>query len=315
MSYGYLYGDTLADPGQRIFGTPGGSLNSAGFDASSTSAGIDGERRVGSVLDKIANDNRGVFVFHSFKLPGHYGDIDHVMLIGKTVVVIDTKNWKSRGRYTFYGDESVLRDGREFPGGKVKVGNYVNEVRGYSGMRTVGFLAVANRTAETERRSGDWDFVNLSDLERELKSIVRSEGGGYEYSPSDIVFLTSRVVDPAFSGSWDAVVAIERQKKGAHSGIPTGVAQSGNTGYASLAWWSHFLVFPVFLFNFFLSFGQHYQPWKYWLFGAFALAYGMWVRSETKYSRWRKGRILTFLGGGIIGVTLVIAVSTGTWWA
>lgn len=313
MSYGYLYGDTLVNSAQRVFGTAGGSLNSAGFDERATQAGIDGERRVGAILDKLAKSHPGVYVFHAVKLPGHYGDLDHVVLVGSTVIVIDTKNWKSNARYTLRDDDTVYRDGRDFPGGKVKVQQYVDQIRGYTGMKTVGFLAIANRSARIDPDSrSDWDFVNLDGLEKGLAAIIKQERGGFAYAPEQITFLTSRVVDPNFSGSWDVVVGMERRdqdKKRQNAAPAKPVQTEGNLD--QIAWWSHFLVFPVFFMIYATSIVQPYSPWRYWLLGAFGLGYGLWVYSHTKYQRWLKGRALVVVGALTLAVTAVVSFSTG----
>lgn len=214
----FLYSDGVP-ANLHVFGSPGGSLNSSGFDAGSTNAGIDGERRVAAVLDEYAKKNRNVYAFHSVKLPGHFGDIDHVLLVGGTVVVIDSKNWRSDSSYSVAGDgETILRDGDLFPGGKVALTRYIGEMTTYlRASSVVGVLAVANSRSSTSVPKGNpWDFLNLIGLKKRIHEIVGKEGKKAVPSRS-VSLLAERVVNPDFEGDWDEVVHGER----AHGGSTT----------------------------------------------------------------------------------------------
>lgn len=46
-------------------------------------------------------------------------DTDHVLIIGSHVILIDSKAWKSKRKYTVKDKGVVLRGGRTFPGGNV----------------------------------------------------------------------------------------------------------------------------------------------------------------------------------------------------
>lgn len=47
------------------------------------------------------------------------GDTDHVLIIGNFVIIIDSKNWKSRKRYSINDKGEVIRGNSTFPGGKI----------------------------------------------------------------------------------------------------------------------------------------------------------------------------------------------------
>ena len=49
------------------------------------------------------------------------GDTDHLLIIGSTLVIIDSKNWKSKASYKFNDDGSILRSGKEFPGNRPRI--------------------------------------------------------------------------------------------------------------------------------------------------------------------------------------------------
>lgn len=51
---------------------------------------------------------RRVWVFHSLKLPHRKFDIDHIVLTGSTLFLIDTKNWR-RGTYRVIDEDGQWR--------------------------------------------------------------------------------------------------------------------------------------------------------------------------------------------------------------
>lgn len=223
----FLYTDRDVVPSDQIvFGTPGGSLNSSGFDHGSVSAGIDGEKRVAAVLDEIARAHpRKVRVFHSVKLPGHFGDIDHVVLVGRTVIAIDTKNWRGSSNYEARPGGTILRDGQAFePGGKIALPRYIKEVSDFSRLPSKGVLVVANSKSETRMKAAlGWDFVNLVTLREVIFDAIRRDKSR-DADAGSVSLFARRVVNPSFSGSWDYVVADERSHRPTSGYAPNAAA-------------------------------------------------------------------------------------------
>lgn len=309
MSSPFLFGSTPVRTNSRVFGRPGGSLNSAGFDSDATNAGIEGEKRVAAVLDEFVKKTRGAYVFHSVKLPGHYGDIDHVLIVGTKLVVIDSKNWRSDSSYAVMEDgETVLRDGAVFPGGKVKISRYMSDMSSYSGTRAEGLLVVANSRSETKVPPGSgWDFVNLDGLRKALKSLA-TRAYSIEYTPEQLLFLTSRVVNPDFAGDWDSTVASERRTKGAYRPAPPRTSAEARKQVEErhphlvyvVAVLTVLLVVPT------LSSHGAVRPWQYILIGLAFLA-----RSGYLAIRRRRGaKMFLLIGGAITLFTAVLFMAT-----
>ena len=78
----------------RIYGTPGASLAKATTMAhDAVQAGLQGERTTATILNAIDAD---VHVFHSLRVPGFAsGDVDHAVVTGNKLVLIDSKQWKA----------------------------------------------------------------------------------------------------------------------------------------------------------------------------------------------------------------------------
>ncbi|WAC50530.1 nuclease-related domain-containing protein [Frigoribacterium sp. SL97] len=95
-------------PGQ-VIGTAGGSLAGAGStfaaNASVARVGAEGERKSAAILNKLAARPGGPSVLHdlSIPLPGVRANVDHVVVSGRTVTVIDTKAWAGAIYWTLAG--------------------------------------------------------------------------------------------------------------------------------------------------------------------------------------------------------------------
>lgn len=91
-----------------VLGTAGGSLVDATWlsaqDEGAAKVGRDGEIRTGRLLDAVAAAD-GVTVLHDLKVPSqkYKANIDHVVVSGSTVHVIDSKVWKPARYWTFGG--------------------------------------------------------------------------------------------------------------------------------------------------------------------------------------------------------------------
>lgn len=100
----------------RVLGTPGGSLkNSSSWlagDGGTAKVGLAGERHTASFLATLAAKEGGPTVLHDLRIPipGIKANIDHIVVSGHTVTIIDSKVWKpgfywTVGGMTFRGRE------------------------------------------------------------------------------------------------------------------------------------------------------------------------------------------------------------------
>ena len=119
--------------GRRYFGSAGASLTQLldnpehvnGFGRSVVQVGLDAERSTSQLIRGWMADKPDVVLCDSVHVRGYGGgdgedgDTDHVLLCGRSVLLVDTKRWKSRRKYSFSDSGAVLRSGRSFAGGRL----------------------------------------------------------------------------------------------------------------------------------------------------------------------------------------------------
>lgn len=133
--------EEMLEKDRRYFGSSGASLThqaknpayvDKGIDPLLAKAGLDGEHATSRLLMEWMKDKPNVVLVDSVHLKSYGkeelneetgtmdgGDTDHVLIIGNFVIVIDSKNWKSRRRYTINDKGEVLRGNSTFAGGKI----------------------------------------------------------------------------------------------------------------------------------------------------------------------------------------------------
>ena len=81
-------------PGQ-VVGTAGNSLNDASWaqNASVAKIGLEAERKTAQVLNRLPA--AGISVMHDLRIPipGFTANIDHVLVFGHNVLILDSKHW------------------------------------------------------------------------------------------------------------------------------------------------------------------------------------------------------------------------------
>jgi hypothetical protein len=158
----------------RVFGTPGASLVTAyDLDSGARDAGIQGEQRVAQELERLAAQYPNMYVFHSVKLPGRIGDIDHLVVQGDKMMLVDSKNWKGNAAYNVYASDEdgdrITRDGSDFVGGEIhlrrQIEDWQREFR-RDNLRVGATLVMANRTSTAAVSiNTPYFFANISGLE------------------------------------------------------------------------------------------------------------------------------------------------------
>jgi hypothetical protein len=126
-----------------ILGVPGGGLRRGQVHGSvgAVTAGAAGEERTAAVLNRLA-EQWGCTVLHDFMLPSakYQANVDHAIVSGNSVVLIDTKVW-APGFY--WGLSNCYRGLEKFPpADKRTMSMAVTMLGGY--LRSAG--AVVNRT-------------------------------------------------------------------------------------------------------------------------------------------------------------------------
>lgn len=162
---------------RRVFGIPGSSLVSASsLDADARTAGIDGEKRVAEELERLATLYPNTYVFHSVKLPRHEGDIDHVVVQGDLILLVDSKNWKNDAVYSVdkWDHDFILRDGETFSGSYINLTNQVKDWQkqfALYGGRVRAALTIANRKSQIQPNRAPYAFVNMDGLEKTFSEV------------------------------------------------------------------------------------------------------------------------------------------------
>lgn len=133
--------EKMLEDGRRYFGSSGASLThqisnpayeEKGIDAGLAKAGLEGEHKTSRLIMDWMEDKPNVVLIDSVHLKSYGkeefneetgtmdgGDTDHVLIIGNFVIIIDSKNWKGKRRYSINDDGEVIRGKTTFPGGKI----------------------------------------------------------------------------------------------------------------------------------------------------------------------------------------------------
>lgn len=109
-----------------IIGQPGGGLTDGNGGAASwaanagvAKAGQDGEVRTARILNPLSSDG-GATILHDLNMPvaGIKANIDHIVVSGSTITILDSKTWKPGFFWTMGG--KTRRGGKSFPYGDKK---------------------------------------------------------------------------------------------------------------------------------------------------------------------------------------------------
>lgn len=133
--------ERMLKEGRRYFGSSGASLThqisnpayeDKGIDSGLAKAGLEGEHKTSRLIMEWMEDKENVVLIDSVHLKTYGeetfneetgtmdgGDTDHVLIIGNFVIIIDSKNWKGKRRYSINDNGEVTRGKSTFPGGKI----------------------------------------------------------------------------------------------------------------------------------------------------------------------------------------------------
>lgn len=133
--------------GKKIFGEAAASLT-WGIDGNrmlpQLTAGKEGENQTASTLRELVEKTKGMYLFHSLSWPESNGDTDHVLVYGKTILIIDSKRWKGARKYSITAQGEVKRGTVAFPEGKVKIGYALKVWRNrFPNHKVLGIVTIA----------------------------------------------------------------------------------------------------------------------------------------------------------------------------
>ena len=133
--------ERMINEGRRYYGSSGASLThqisnpdyeEKGIDTGLAKAGLEGEHKTSKLIMNWMSDKPNAILVDSVHLKNYGeetlneetgvlegGDTDHVLIIGNFVIIIDSKNWKSRRRYSINDKGEVIRGNSSFAGGKI----------------------------------------------------------------------------------------------------------------------------------------------------------------------------------------------------
>jgi hypothetical protein len=174
--------------GRTVFGNPGVERDELA------------ERLTAELLELYLTRLPGARIFHGLALPGSvFADVDHAVLCGKRLVLIESKLWLP-GHYEIGPDDRLLRNGRPFRGGGSRLTESLAAYRellpgvalrgamivypSRSGGLTTADpddLAAAPMTPETFLHEiGDWLAAEPSTVDHDALRAVRDQvvGGG-----------------------------------------------------------------------------------------------------------------------------------------
>ena len=92
----------------RVLGQAARSLNHSESwlaDQSTAKVGAKGEQRTARILNALATKSDGPTVLHDLRipLPGISANIDHIVVSGRKVTIVDSKVWKPGFYWTLFG--------------------------------------------------------------------------------------------------------------------------------------------------------------------------------------------------------------------
>lgn len=171
---------------RQVWGVPGAHIAANKQFGELAEVGARGEVEVGKALQKVVDEYPWVRVFHGLNFtPGQRGaDVDHAVVIGNEVVLVDAKNW-AYADYSWGYNGEVLRDGQQFQGGDVHMESALFKWADHLDAEITGISALVTLAKPPRSQYGKYTLSNgrsprglnlttTDALVRELKSIASS---------------------------------------------------------------------------------------------------------------------------------------------
>lgn len=192
---------------RRIAGEPGAALTWGikGAGRGDVTAGIEGEKMVGRALNTYTTQHDGTYLFHSVAWPGAVeGDTDHILIRGHQMVIIDSKRWKQKRKYSVTAKGAILRGTVRFPEGKVKIVSALGSWRRITppGTRLTGIVCIAQKNVfvpyDNNWRKAPFRLVTVENLPALLDRILNEPltPPGVEHGWETAKVVLPRVIRP-----------------------------------------------------------------------------------------------------------------------
>lgn len=190
----------------QIFGSPGASLTWGieGAIRGDVKAGIEGEIATSKILNAYTRTNPHITVFHSIRWPGNtQGDTDHIVLSGRQVIIIDSKRWKTKRKYSVTPNGTILRGTVRFPEGKVKMLPAINSWKKSlpRGAKIVGLICIAQKEVfvpyDDNWKKAPFKVVAIDNLMTLLdRTITSPHPTDLEYTPTLALPIMRKLIRP-----------------------------------------------------------------------------------------------------------------------
>lgn len=174
-------------------GCIGGNLAASSTFGGTEVFGIAGERRTAELLETWLGGISRVAILHSLRFPGSArADIDHVVLIGHRLFVIDSKAWKG-GTYRQISADTVLAPDGSARSSAMPVAAAALTSTGWGHVQVLTVVHATSGTVEVQG-AGDAAHMVLApvDLIRVLME-ARRQVGRRAWSPEDAETFAARV--------------------------------------------------------------------------------------------------------------------------
>lgn len=178
--------EKMLKQGKRYFGSSGALMTRFAFspefkddekhNKTAAKEMLDGERDTTTFLKKWISNKPNAVLIDSIRIPGldlddyevneETGlvdglDVDHAILIGKEVIIIDTKRWKKKKNYSVDDDGTALMTDKSFDGNEISMTEHIDDWLDYLYEDTcITGIVVVNQEEVTVRRNKNWYVSN-----------------------------------------------------------------------------------------------------------------------------------------------------------
>lgn len=163
----------------RFYGIPGGINKDENSITPQILAKQKSEIHTAKILADFAVKHPGVFVFNNMRPFGtQHLKIDHIVIIGHNIFVIDSRHWDSGYDYEVVPG-LALRDGEPFLGGNIKIFDKIEIIRKLVNMSETnvqGFLSVDIEYGSVYCHPGSTVVVPIWELQKTLEESLTQEG-------------------------------------------------------------------------------------------------------------------------------------------
>lgn len=193
----------------HFMGVPAASLT-WGIDGNRTKAsltpGIEGEKQTARLLKRIIKKYPSVYAFNSLSWPDSNGDTDHILVYEDLVIIIDSKRWKSKRKYSVTAKGVVKRGTVGFPEGRVKLPYAVHAWRNKLPVkaRIQGYICIAQEKVFIVK-DGAWykapfRLTSLETLEEQIDYAISHHKKNAHFTDDDrirlLTFFGGLLVEP-----------------------------------------------------------------------------------------------------------------------